>query len=353
MKIALVTDLHFGARNDNRKVADFQRLFYEKVFFPYVDEHNIQTVIDLGDTFDRRKFISYTSLKAAKEMLFEPLYQRNMKMYTIVGNHDITYKNTLEVNSINLLLDGYDNIIEYSEPTEINIDGLDILLVPWICKDNEEKTWSMIEQTKAQVCFGHLELTGFQMYRGMPNYEGCNPKAFEKFDQVYSGHFHHRSTSGNVTYLGTAYEMTWSCYDDVKGFHIYDTATRELTFIPNQRTLFHKVWYDDTNLTYEDIQSFLHDDLKDSYIKLIIKDKNNPVLFDNMISAMEEYDPIHLQVVDDHLNLDLEDDEDIIDEAQDTITILDGYIESLDLKNNKKELKNLMHGLYNEALAVE
>ena len=353
MKIALLTDLHFGARNDNQKVAAFQRKFYDEVFFPYIDEHGIQEIVNLGDTFDRRKFISYTSLKAAKEMLFEPLYERNMKMYTIVGNHDITYKNTLEVNSINLLLDRYDNIIEYSEPTEINIDGLDILLVPWICKDNEEKTWSMIEQTKAQVCFGHLELTGFQMYRGMPNYEGCNPKAFEKFDQVYSGHFHHRSTSGNVTYLGTAYEMTWSCYDDVKGFHIYDTATRELTFIPNQRTLFHKVWYDDTNLTYEDIQSFLHDDLKDSYIKLIIKEKNNPVLFDNMISAMEEYDPIHLQVVDDHLNLDLEDDEDIIDEAQDTITILDGYIESLDLKNNKKELKNLMHGLYNEALAVE
>ena len=336
MKIALLTDLHFGARNDNQKVAAFQKKFFDEVFFPYVDENNIQEIVNLGDTFDRRKFISYTSLKTSKEMLFQPLYERNIKMYTIIGNHDITY-----------------NIIEYSEPTEINIDGLDILLVPWICKDNEEKTWEMIEKTKAQVCFGHLELTGFQMYRGMPNYEGCNPKAFEKFDQVYSGHFHHRSTTDNITYLGTPYEMTWSCYDDLKGFHVYDTDTRLLTFVPNSSILFNKIWYDDTNMTYEDLNGIAHSGLEDSYIKLIIKEKNNPVMFDSFISLLEDYNPIHLQVVDDHLNLDLDDDADIIDEAEDTMTILDGYIEGLDLKYNKKELKNLMHGLYNEALAVE
>jgi len=353
VKIALVTDLHFGARNDNQKVAVFQKKFYDEVFFPYIDEHEINTVVDLGDTFDRRKFISYTSLKAAKEMFFEPLKERQTILHAIVGNHDITYKNTLEVNSINLLLDSYPNVFEYSEPTEINIDGLDILLVPWICKDNEEQTWGMVHDTKAHVCFGHLELTGFQMYRGMPNYEGCNPKAFEKFDQVYSGHFHHRSTSGNITYLGTAYEMTWSCYDDQKGFHVYDTATRALTFIPNPYTLFYKLFYDDTNLTYEDLNGMNLDALADTYVKLVIKEKNNPVMFDMLINGIEDAGPIHLQVVEDHLNLNLEDDDDIIDEAEDTLTILDSYIENLDIKSDKKELKVLMHGLYNEALSIE
>ena len=135
MKIALVTDLHFGARNDNQKVADFQRLFYEKVFFPYVDEHNIQTVIDLGDTFDRRKFISYTSLKSAKEMFFNPLHQRGIETHVLVGNHDITYKNTLDVNSIDLLLDGYQNIIEHSSPTTIQVDDLNILLMQHVLKN--------------------------------------------------------------------------------------------------------------------------------------------------------------------------------------------------------------------------
>ena len=353
MKIALVTDLHFGVRNDNQKVAAFQKKFYDDVFFPYIDEHDIKVVVNLGDTFDRRKFISYTSLKYAKEMFFDPLVLRNLPLHCIVGNHDIAYKNTLMVNSINLLLDRYDNVFEYSEPCDINFGGLDILLVPWICRENEEQTWQMIKDTRAQVCFGHLELTGFQMYKGMPNYEGCNPRVFEKFDQVFSGHFHHRSTSGNITYLGTAYEMTWSCFEDQKGFHIYDTETRALTFIPNPYILFHKLWYDDTEMTYEDLDGMNLKGLKDSYIKLVIKEKTNPVIFDQLVGALEDVDPIHLQVVEDHLNLNLEDDDDIIDEAEDTLTILDSYIESLDVKSNKKELKFLMHGLYNEALAVE
>ena len=353
MKIALVTDLHFGVRNDNQKVAAFQKKFYDDVFFPYIDEHDIKVVVNLGDTFDRRKFISYTSLKYAKEMFFDPLVLRNLPLHCIVGNHDIAYKNTLMVNSINLLLDRYDNVFEYSEPCDINFGGLDILLVPWICRENEEQTWQMIKDTRAQVCFGHLELTGFQMYKGMPNYEGCNPRVFEKFDQVFSGHFHHRSTSGNITYLGTAYEMTWSCFEDQKGFHIYDTETRALTFIPNPYILFHKLWYDDTEMTYEDLDGMNLKGLKDSYIKLVIKEKTNPVIFDQLVGALEDVDPIHLQVVEDHLNLNLEDDDDIIDEAEDTLTILDSYIEGLDVKSNKKELKFLMHGLYNEALAVE
>ena len=77
------------------------------------------------------------------------------------------------------------------------------------------------------------------------------------------------------------------------------------------------------------------------------------MMFDQLISGIEDVNPIHLQVVEDHLNLDLDADDDIIDEAEDTLTILDNYIENLDINNNKKELKVLMHNLYNEALTVE
>ena len=79
MKIALITDLHFGARNDNQGFANYFQRFYSQIFFPYLKEHNIDTVVDLGDTFDRRKFISFTSLKSAKEMFFEPLAENNIK----------------------------------------------------------------------------------------------------------------------------------------------------------------------------------------------------------------------------------------------------------------------------------
>jgi len=353
MRIALVTDLHFGARNDNQKVAEHQGLFWKNVFFPFIQEQNIDTVVDLGDTFDRRKFISYTSLKSAKEMFFEPLRQNNITLHCIVGNHDITYKNTLDVNSIDLLLDGYDNIKEYREPAEVDIDGLKILMLPWICKDNSDMSWRMVKDTTAQVLFGHLELNGFQMYKGMPSYEGVDPQYFKKFDIVYSGHYHHRSTVGNITYLGTPYEMTWSCYDDPKGFHIFDTDTRELEFVENPNKLFFKLWYDDDKVTFEHINHMDFSNMKDKYVKVIIKNKNNPALFDTFITSIENQTPINVQVVEDHLNLDLDVDDEIINEAEDTLTIVSNYVDSLEIKSDKNELNSLMRTLYNEALAIE
>ena len=186
----------------------------------------------------------------------------------------------------------------------------------------------------------------------MPSYDGYDARQFQKFDLVYSGHYHHKSTVGNVTYLGTAYEMTWSCFEDQKGFHVFDTETRELEFIPNPNKLFFKLFYDDTDMSYEDLDTLNYKTIANKYVKVVIKSKENPLLFDSYISRLEEQEPINLQVVEDHLNLDLEDDDDIIDEAEDTLTILDGYIEGLDIKTGKPQLKSLMHNLYNEALSI-
>ena len=248
MKIALITDQHFGARNDSKRVHDHFQKFYENVFFPEIKRRGIDTVIDLGDTFDRRKYISFTSLKRAREMFFQPLYDNGIRMHVIVGNHDSVYKNTLEVNSVDLLMEEYTNITTYTRPDVIEIDGTEIMLVPWICQDNEEETFVMADKTSAQILLGHLELSGYQMFKGGFIDHGISDQWLKKFELVCSGHYHHKSTTGNVNYLGCPYEMTWSDYDDTKGFHILDTLTRTLEFVPNPHTLFHKVWYDDTDL---------------------------------------------------------------------------------------------------------
>ena len=231
MKIVLVTDLHFGARNDSVKVAKHQKRFYDEVFFPYLKENNINTIIDLGDTFDRRKYISFTSLKSSREMFFDPLKENNITTHMIVGNHDTVYKNTNELNSVNLLLKEYDNVIEYEAPEDIEIDGCKILILPWICPGNHQESMTAIKATKAQVVMSHLELKGFEFMRGHFMHEGMDHTIFDKFDLVCSGHYHHKSTEGNINYLGTPYELTWQDYEDPKGFHVFDTETRELTRI--------------------------------------------------------------------------------------------------------------------------
>mgnify|MGYP003637979345 FL=1 len=354
MKVALVTDQHFGARNDSMRVHDYFEKFYSEIFFPYIDANGIDTIIDLGDTFDRRKYISFSSLKRAKTMFFEECQKRNLKMHVIVGNHDSYYKNTLEVNSVDLLLEEYDNITTYVEPEVIEVGGCEIMLIPWICEQNEEKTFVMADKTSAQVVFGHLELAGYEMYKGGIIDHGINDSWLKKFDLVCSGHYHHKSRNGNINYLGTAYEITWSDYNDQKGFHIFDTQTRELDFIENPHKLFHKIWYDDTDMDMAGLMDVVKDfdQYKGCSIKVIIKNKDNTLLFDVYMEKLEAADPMTIQVVTDHLHLDLEDDSDIIDEAEDTLTILDSYVEGLEIKQDKNDLQQLLKGLYEEALSV-
>ena len=347
MKIALITDTHFGARGDHAAFDKHFEKFYQDTFIRTLDDRDVHHIIHLGDMFDRRKYINYLTLNNCRKYFFDPLHSRGIQIDVIVGNHDVFYKNTNEVNSPSLLLNDYDNITVIDQPRALWYGGLEILMLPWICADNYKQSMDMIESTSAQVCFGHLELAGFQMYKGQVNDHGFDAKIFNRFDLVCTGHFHHRSSSGNIHYLGNPYELTWADYEDPRGFHIFDTETRELEFIQNPNRMFHKLFY---NNEYE-IKEY--DRLKDCFVKVIVQSRDNPLQFDMLIDKLEKAGIADLQVVDDHMHMDLQDDEDIIESAEDTMTILSKFCEQLDTTVDKKRLDNLLRNLYNEAINIE
>lgn len=352
MKIVLLGDTHFGARGDSPHFHNYFRKFYEEVFFPYLEENNIKHVIQLGDAFDRRKYINFNSLKQSKHYFFDKL-NKDYTSYILVGNHDTYFKNTNDVNSLDLLLQQYENINLILNPQDIDFDGLSIMAVPWMCSENETDCLNALHETRSPIAVGHFEIEGFEMHKGAFCDLGLSPKMFDKFDRIYSGHFHTRSTQGNITYVGTPYEMTWSDFGENKGFAVLDTETREVEYVANPFKMFHKIWYDDLNMTMADVLAVDFSHLKDTIVKVIIKNKLNPVWFDMYIEKIEKAGAIDLQVVEDHLNLDLEDDQDIVSEAEDTLTILSKYVDQLELKVDKSKLDNLLRTLYNEALSME
>ena len=355
MKIALVTDTHFGARNDNTAFADYFGKFYTDIFFPYLKENNINTIIHLGDIVDRRKYINYQTQAHMQKAFIDPIIENDYTMHVIIGNHDTYYKNTNEINSMQQLYGttGYEKIKWYdNNPAVLNFDGCDIMLLPWLCSNNIEPFMKEVDKTTAQVLFGHLELKGFEMYRGAINDHGFDSSLFNKFDIVCSGHFHHKSTVGNINYLGSPYEITWSDFDDPRGFHIFDTDNRTIEFVRNPYTMFNKIFYDDENQTMEYVVNQNYERLANSYVKVIIKNKTNPYWFDMFMEKLEKVNPIHIQVVEDHLNLDLESDDDIVSEAEDTMTILHKYIDNLEVNVNKTQLETTIKDLYSEALSV-
>ena len=192
MKVAIITDQHFGARNDSTHFLDYFEKFYSETFFTALDAESIDTVLVLGDTFDRRKYINFFSYKRTREMFFDKLAERNIKVHMLAGNHDTYFKNTNEVNSVSLLLQEYTNITVIDNPTTIEVDGTSICMMPWICAENFIDSMAELKNTKADIVMGHFDIAGFQMHRGMSSTDGLDRSIFNRFDMVFSGHFHHR-----------------------------------------------------------------------------------------------------------------------------------------------------------------
>ena len=354
MKIALITDTHAGIRNDSPIINDAMSIFYKETFFPYLKDNDIKTVVHLGDVFDRRKYINFVTLNRLHSDFLQPMQDMNLDVHIIAGNHDCFFKNTNGLNALREIIDGkYPFHIYDKYATEVVFDDVPILLIPWICDDNREITMRTVNETRSQIAFGHLELSGFEMYKGAGSSHGDDPVNFRRFDILCSGHYHHRSSIGSIHYMGSPCEFTWSDYADPKGFHIFDTETRELTFIENPNTIFDKIFYDDSDKVIDDIMAFNPTPYKDKYLKVIIKNKSNPYWFDLMIEKLDKVGVAEMQVVEDHLNMNLEEDKDIVDEAEDTMTILKKYLNNMNSNTDKVRVETIVRNLYNKALSAD
>ena len=348
MKIALLNDTHFGARNDNPAFVKYFNRFYDEIFFPYIIQHDIKTLIHLGDVVDRRKFINFNTAHNFQENFWKRLWDLKIDTHIILGNHDTYYKNTNKVNFTHLIktFDGANEPWIYEKPATVNFDGLDILLLPWICPETEEESIYEIDNSHAEVAMGHLEIKGFEMHKGHFQEVGLEMDQFKRFDKVLSGHYHRKSDNGTIYYLGTQYEITWSDYQCPKGFHIFDTDTRELTRISNPLTMFEKIIYNDTKQSYTNMDISKY---KDKHLKVIVEEKTDTNQFGEFIDRLHnEINTHEVNVIEDSYNINATADVNIIDQGEDTLTFLHNYINSLDTELDKARINSIMKDFYQE-----
>jgi UDP-2,3-diacylglucosamine pyrophosphatase LpxH len=340
VKVGLICDTHYGARKGSKLFHDYFELFYKNVFFPTLEQYGITTVIHMGDAFDSRKSIDYQSLEWSKRVVFDPLSKYDVHM--IVGNHDSYYKNTNNTNSPQLLLKDYPNVKTYSSPTEIKVDKLNILLLPWICMDNQEQSLKMIQKTKAKVAMGHLELQGFRVNRSLVMEHGLEANIFKNFKKVFSGHYHTRSDNGTVFYTGNPYEIYWTDVNDTRGFTIFDTETLEHTPINNPYKMFHNIYYEDTNY-----QTFDTREYENKIVKVIVRKKTDTKKFEKFINKLYTSNIAELKVVE---NFELQESEGFeAFESEDTLSILNRYVEEAEVNLDKSIIQRLLQEVYQEA----
>ena len=342
MKIAIITDQHFGCRKNSKHFHDYFLKFYNDVFFPTLEKEGITTIVDMGDTFDSRKGVDFSSLAWAKNNYFDRLEKMGCEIHTIVGNHTAYYKNTNDVNAVDLLLREYENVKIYSEATDIKIDNLNILLVPWINSENEKMTLEALNNSKSKCVMGHLEFKGFRIHRGFVMDQGTDVKLFDKFDRVYSGHYHTRSDDGKIFYLGNPYEMYWNDVSDTRGFHLFDTETLEHTPIDNPYKMFYNIYYEDTNHQTFDTRKY-----DDKIVKLIVRKKTDQTQFERFVDKLYNSNVFELKIVENFQLIDNEDFEAF--ESENTLSILNRYIEESEIDLEKSKIQTMISDVYQEA----
>ena len=347
MKIAIITDQHFGARKNSKLFHDYFLKFYEDIFFPTLIKEGITTIVDMGDTFDSRKGVDFVSLEWAKNNYFDKLRELGIEVHTIIGNHTAYYKNTNDLTGVGLFLREYDNIKIYSEAEEVRIDKTKFLFVPWINSENQEKTFEVIEESDSPCVMGHLELNGFMATRGHFMEHGMDAHVFDKFDRVYTGHYHMRSNKENVFYLGNPYEMYWNDVNDrERGFHLFDTDTLVHTPVNNPYQMFHNLYYEDTPHQMLDITKY---DKK--ILKVIVRKKSDPTQLEKYIDKLYSSNLAELKIVE---NFDFTEGEEFeADESEDTISLLNRYIQESEVDLDKSVITEILQDVYKEACEVE
>ena len=180
---------------------------------------------------------------------------------------------------------------------------------------------------------------------------GWDRQEFKRCETGFSGHFHHKNDDCHIYYLGTTYEIYWSDYNDTKGFHIFDTETRELERRLNPYTIYEKIYYDDSQQDYSkhDVSKY-----KDHYVKLIVVNKKDLYGFDKFTDRLLAADAYEVKIIEDFSELDANNvSDEIVENSEDTITLLEKYVDDLDVSLDKARLKNTMKSLYSEAQDLE
>lgn len=344
MKVAIITDLHWGVRNNSMFFLEHQERFFYSVFFPYLEENGIDTVWILGDFFENRKMINVQVMNRAT-LFLEEFEKRDIKVYCIIGNHDTVFKNTNEITSLVPTTRAFPNITLIRMHDEIDFDGLKVGFISWISPDVRDECIKWLRSTDAKVICGHFEINSFEIVRGVVCSNGLDPNLFDRFDSVFSGHFHIKSSNGIIQYLGNPYQTNWGEVGYEKGFHVFDTKTTELEFIKNPVDIYAVINYNDEF----DIVDFDASAYQQKIVRVMAESKKSKnkrrleILIEKISSVCQSVELIE----DKEVLVDSDDGAPISDTAQ----LIKQFLDSCQITHlDKSQLQDMIFDIYKEAL---
>lgn len=340
--IILLGDMHIGVKASSIPHHNFIAKFLADLF-KYIDDNDIRYLIQLGDMFDVRKHVTIHSLWFINEYFIQEVLKRNLIVYALVGNHDMPFRDSLRMSSVEEILKMYPQSFKViKDTTEVEIGGKDMLLIPWVCRENEESVLETVNKSNAEFVFGHFEFNGFEMHRGQPSKTHFNHSKFSKFKKVYSGHYHHKSSKDNVAYIGTPYELTWMDSNDQKGFTVLLENGNDV-FIPNRHTIYSRI-------EYADSMEVDKNSVNGKYVRLVVSAFTDKKILQGVIDKINSFEPLELKVQE---NYSVELSESVaISNYKNTIEVIGEYVKTASTGLDNTILTNRFNDLYNRAVTA-
>lgn len=342
-EILFIGDTHISVSNASIPHHENMSKFFQDLF-DYVDKNGTRTILQLGDLFDVRKHINTWSLNFFRENFIKPVIERDLHVIILLGNHDIYYRESLQVSSVEEVLTPYSEYFTIVKtPIDMVIENETFLLVPWVCKENTEEVQRAIQNSKSKYCAGHFEFNGFELFKGQLAKTHYNHDEYKKFEQVFSGHYHHMSSKDNVLYTGTPYELTWVDCDTPKGmFSLKDSI---LTFIENPHKLYSAFRLSDHPKIAEDL-------IHKKFVKITVDTPLEPKQREALLDMVYSMQPHSVKLIESRTVVD--DTVEVSHEATTSISELIGeYVETVKLNENidKEKLNSILLSMFVEASA--
>lgn len=347
-KTAIITDIHFCVRNSSLYYIERYRLFFDNIFFPYLKEHNIKRVLLLGDTFEDRKSVNVLGLDSCRTMFFDVLRDNNIEVISILGNHDVFYRNTNELTSMDIIDNEYSNVHLVREYEDFKFGNKTFGLMSWVNTENLDRNLARIKSAQTDYLLGHYEIINFEMTKGNFADKGFEPSIFKGYKKVLSGHFHIPSSIDNISYIGNSFQTSWDDYNSDRGFTVYDEITDQFEFVKNTYNNFDVIIYTDDVI----VDQFDFDKYNNVKVRILvtqISDLNQSSyrqFIDTLNKHVFEYSVVEVKTES------LSDTSSIIIAMKSNMEMINDYVNVLYIdEDDKKSVNKIMYELYNEALS--
>lgn len=288
-KIFMIGDSHAGQSPLKYKkwMKKFNQYFND-FYIPFLEKNAKEgdICIHLGDLFDNRDQIPIDVLIDVQKIVEK--IASILPFHIIIGNHDLWTKSESSINSPSLYK-YIPNVTVYEKPTQIELDGTKILLMPWV--DKKDDMINYINTYKdSRYLFCHSDLNGAKMHLtsvAHKNPDKIEVDSFKSFEQVFSGHIHIRQSIKNFHFIGSIYHMDRNDRGNKKGITILNPSTGNFKFFENNISSEFKSY---TIKNLSDYNNFLEVDTSKDYYDLVIyksfmmESRKNKRLIEDLIS---------------------------------------------------------------------